>query len=165
MVRMLIVVEVVVGVVWVLVICEGLVLVGCLLRGDAIVYWSVEVWGCDGIVGLPSCVVDLFWRDKRPPAVILETLFLLRSKRIVWLCALFLEHRSGSKASLGLLEEIFFGGYLCFLPGCWGRFARVLDFVTACASAGGGVLLMVLTLIGSSRGYEFLCCGHGGGRD
>jgi hypothetical protein len=141
---MLIVVKVVVGVVWVLVICEGLVLVGCLLRGDAIVYWSVVAWGCDGIIGLPSCVVDWFWRDRGLPAMILETLFLLRSKRIVWLCALFLDRRSGSKASLGVSEAIYFGGYFCFLPDCWG-----FGFCY-CLCLCGGVLSIVLTLIGSS---------------
>ena len=54
---------VVVGVVMVIggiVAGEGLVLLRMLLRGDAVVYWHVLVWGgCGG--GLSPCVVNRFW--------------------------------------------------------------------------------------------------------
>ena len=55
---------VVVGVVMVIggiVASEGWVLLRMLLRGDAVVYWCVLVWGgCRG--GFSPCVVNRFWR-------------------------------------------------------------------------------------------------------
>ena len=54
---------------------EGWVLLRMLLRGDAIVYWHVLVWGgCGG--GLSPCVVNrVLVGLKRRLAVLLDILF------------------------------------------------------------------------------------------
>lgn len=64
MVGVLIAVIAIVGMVRVVVVCEAWVLVGCLLQGYAVVYQSVVVWGCDVVVWLPSCMIDLFRRAR-----------------------------------------------------------------------------------------------------